>query len=481
MPVDVLANNASTYLNAAVTTTPAPGTVETWTFVATASFPQIGTGGTQQFRMAIGPTTDTNPEIVLITQVNSATTATVTRGIEGSPVKTHQVGDPAVLVFTAAGLDSRYPAKDASGNLAIPGFITASSASSSTPGLHFSAAYGGAASYGGNAGIGLDNPAAGLRIVLNSGGAGVATAVSGAISNVLDDGNGNMTPAGLLNLSGTAGTAPTTGAAATGDKLVLYATTAGNGYGFGIQASTLVAYTGSNFDVRAPATSGQQSNGPVGVRLTTTGQIVTYTSGGAARNTLDDGNGYLTAVNTIQASNGVFNGGGNQVLLRPAGGTNQGAFYLSNNGVAYIYSNAGSVRQTLDDGSGNMTLGGVLKPQTGRYTGLGVSFASGWSNYGSGGYSNVQYYLDGLGRVVLWGVATGPTIAASSSSLMCTLPVGYRPAANEMFPIFSNNGVPCVVWLKTDGTVTVVNENPAGNSAVTGWFTFSGISFQQGN
>jgi hypothetical protein len=50
-----------------------------------------------------------------------------------------------------------------------------------------------------------------------------------------------------------------------------------------------------------------------------------------------------------------------------------------------------------------------------------------------------------------------------------------------MFPIFSNNGVPCVVWLKTDGTVTVVNENPAGNSAVTGWFTFSGISFQQGN
>ena len=101
---EVFANNASTVLTAAVTTTPAAGTSETWTVQSTALFSQIGTGGTQHFRATVGPSSDTDPEIVLVTEVASATSLVVLRGWEGSPIKTHNSGDPVAQTFTAGAL-----------------------------------------------------------------------------------------------------------------------------------------------------------------------------------------------------------------------------------------------------------------------------------------------------------------------------------------------------------------------------------------
>lgn len=108
MAAEVFANNASTVLTAAVTTTPAVGTSETWTVQSTAApFPQIGTAGTQQFRLTAGPTSDNSPEIVICTAINTATTLTVLRGAEGSPVKTHNSGDPIALTLTRDSLGNQ--------------------------------------------------------------------------------------------------------------------------------------------------------------------------------------------------------------------------------------------------------------------------------------------------------------------------------------------------------------------------------------
>lgn len=104
MPIDVFANFAQTTLAAAVTTTPAAGTSETWAVASTAGFPQIGTGGTQQFRLTVGQPTDPSPEIVVCTAILSAGQITVLRGAEGSTVKTHLVGDPVYQTVTAERL-----------------------------------------------------------------------------------------------------------------------------------------------------------------------------------------------------------------------------------------------------------------------------------------------------------------------------------------------------------------------------------------
>jgi hypothetical protein len=102
MATELFANNASTALTVAVATTPAAGTSETWTVTSTAApFPQPSSG-VSQFRATVGPSTDTSPEIVIVTAVPSGTTWTVSRGAEGSAIKTHAIGDPVTMTFTAA-------------------------------------------------------------------------------------------------------------------------------------------------------------------------------------------------------------------------------------------------------------------------------------------------------------------------------------------------------------------------------------------
>lgn len=119
MPSETIANNAGTTLAAAVTTTPAAGTAEVWSVAATASFPQIGTAGNQQFRATCGPQSDTTPEIVIVTQILTATTMTVLRGAEGSTIKTHAAGDPLVNVITAGFLTAWFPSGSSTTNMAL--------------------------------------------------------------------------------------------------------------------------------------------------------------------------------------------------------------------------------------------------------------------------------------------------------------------------------------------------------------------------
>lgn len=107
MPIDVFGNSAQTPLTVAVTTAPAAGTSETWTVQSTAApFPQLAAG--QQFRCVVSPPApnqDANPEIIFVTATASATTFTVTRGAEGSAVKTHAAGDVLYHIVTAGFLN----------------------------------------------------------------------------------------------------------------------------------------------------------------------------------------------------------------------------------------------------------------------------------------------------------------------------------------------------------------------------------------
>lgn len=100
---ELSANNAFTTLTSAIATTPAAGTSEAWAVASTAApFPQPVTGVTQ-FRAAVSPLSpvDTNPEILLVTAINDATHFQVTRGAEGSTVKTHASGDQLTCVQTS--------------------------------------------------------------------------------------------------------------------------------------------------------------------------------------------------------------------------------------------------------------------------------------------------------------------------------------------------------------------------------------------
>lgn len=90
-----------------------------------------------------------------------------------------------------------------------------------------------------------------------------------------------------------------------------------------------------------------------------------------------------------------------------------------------------------------------------------------WINNG-GGFSTAQYMKDPFGFTHLKGVITGGTSATD----IFTLPVGYRPAENSIFPvmIFGNALGRCTVY--SDGRVY------ATLASASGFFTLDGISFR---
>jgi hypothetical protein len=428
MPLDVFGDLAGTYVNATVSTTPVAGTSEVWTVISTATFPQIGTGGTQQFRCTVGPTTDTTPEIVICTQINSSTTMTVTRGAESSTIKTHAVNDPIMLTGTAAGFDNRYPAKDVSGGLTLGSaggtyatnagqiylngtsaglvindrttnrnwqwygsadihrlyngtsdvFSVDSSGNTTAVGRITTASdiySSGAAIYIQPGSTGLiylrTQPASQNNSLIGSAGAWTTYSATAVARNVLDDGAGNASLAGMLTVhnvtaAATAGWASYTKAVADVDNHEWGSV--GNGY-----LGYVNRWSGGQGWAWWTATAGGQVaslDGSGNLALNGTVSSTRYTAT-AVSNTLP----------ALTLENG--NSGGAFVNPQIAFGYNGSATYESfivtdhssgnpagnpNNGVFYIYSNAGSVRQTLDDGSGNMTVagnvnvGGVVLP-----------------------------------------------------------------------------------------------------------------------
>lgn len=63
------------------------------------------------------------------------------------------------------------------------------------------------------------------------------------------------------------------------------------------------------------------------------------------------------------------------------------------------------------------------------------------------------YRLTPGNRVELTGTAIGGT--TTSGTLLATLPVGFRPAAEVLVPLVLNNGYTAGADIKTDGTVSI--------------------------
>jgi hypothetical protein len=94
-------------------------------------------------------------------------------------------------------------------------------------------------------------------------------------------------------------------------------------------------------------------------------------------------------------------------------------------------------------------------------------FENGWDNLDPDVYVSAAYRIDPDGRVHLRGIIEGGTDTATT--VIFTLPVGYRPAQQESFAITSNSAFGDI-YVSTGGAVTIAVANTAGLS-------LSGISF----
>lgn len=101
MATEVFANDPSTTISSGGTTAPASGTTETWTGASWASFPVAATGATQfhVYDTAAGY----GSELILVRNI-SGTTASVTRGAEGTTPVAHVTGFTVTQPITAGFL-----------------------------------------------------------------------------------------------------------------------------------------------------------------------------------------------------------------------------------------------------------------------------------------------------------------------------------------------------------------------------------------
>lgn len=103
----------------------------------------------------------------------------------------------------------------------------------------------------------------------------------------------------------------------------------------------------------------------------------------------------------------------------------------------------------------------VITGSTGAWTGF--AYDTGWGDLGAG-YQAGQYKKVG-DLVFLRGVVTR---TAGATTLIATLPAGYRPIVNEIYPVPAN-GAFGYVDIATSGTITITSGNP--------WVALGGIYF----
>jgi hypothetical protein len=94
-------------------------------------------------------------------------------------------------------------------------------------------------------------------------------------------------------------------------------------------------------------------------------------------------------------------------------------------------------------------------------------FASGWANYGSD-WTSCAYRKEGQGVVWLSGLAN----RTAGTTLIGTLPEGYRPLATKIFNAIGNGNAQGRVDIGADGTVTAV----VGGAA--GFISLNGVKFR---
>lgn len=104
-PADTFSNFSASTLSAAITTTPSPGTTETWNITSTSTFAQT----TGQSRFLVPANADGSGAVELVigtTPPASGTTMVVSRGAEGTTPITHASGAPITEVVTKGSLQA---------------------------------------------------------------------------------------------------------------------------------------------------------------------------------------------------------------------------------------------------------------------------------------------------------------------------------------------------------------------------------------
>jgi hypothetical protein len=96
------------------------------------------------------------------------------------------------------------------------------------------------------------------------------------------------------------------------------------------------------------------------------------------------------------------------------------------------------------------------------------AFQNSWVNYG-GGFNTAAYRVDADGWVWLKGLITGGGV----NSVICTLPVGYRPWKTAFSTAMSQDGMNAYVQVNTDGTVIGVQLGGTAN----GWLSIEQMRF----
>jgi hypothetical protein len=98
-----------------------------------------------------------------------------------------------------------------------------------------------------------------------------------------------------------------------------------------------------------------------------------------------------------------------------------------------------------------------------------VTPLNGFTLFNSAPYQNARYLKDANGFVHLEGLLTVP--ASITSTTMLTLPPGFRPTGQLVFPAIANNAL-CRVDIDTGGNVMLANGGTAGS-----WISFGHMMF----
>jgi len=258
-----------------------------------------------------------------------------------------------------------------------------------------------------------------------------------------------------------------------GTANTLGANIAANGYNFtgagtvGAGAILAANYYGGTAS-GGTATISSTTHATKGKLLFGTASAFDETNNALGLNTLSP-DGLQVGCAVAESARGVDNvrmgvvSGAPRIILEDAGATQ---WNVDNFNGAFRIFNPGTVRLTLDT-SGNLDIAGIFT-LSGSRIGEGwtaVTFNTGWGNLG-GGWQGAAYKKIG-DMVFLRGV-----VARSSGveTTMFTLPSGYRPAGNHLYPIVSNNDIGRVD-LSTTGALTVSVGSPDA------WVGLDGIFF----
>jgi hypothetical protein len=164
---------------------------------------------------------------------------------------------------------------------------------------------------------------------------GSGSSVLGAINTrfAREDHSHGLALTGPLDLGGVSGTSASTGGSI-GDKISLFSTS----YGFGIQASRLVAYMDPSaaFAIRSYSNTGNKSSGPDGITLAASGAIAGATTI-AASGTVTGSQFIIPGGSTFggTVARGFYDDSVNVAVRAPAG---TGGVYLQNNGGSSTYA-----------------------------------------------------------------------------------------------------------------------------------------------